>query len=353
MTSQSSRIYTYKITFEEVPYYYYGMHEEKKYDEEYWGSPKTNKWAWEFYKPKKQILETFGSRKDAYEVETRLIKPVYNTDKWCLNANVGGVLTKKQYKEIGEKTYKLKIGIHSFTKDQRVKNSRKAGKTAYELRKGIHGRSKEQMTKDGQKSTETHRKNKTGAFDLEKKIHSKGGKIAGRKNVESGHLEEISNLKYICTETGFISSARGVSFYQIKRGINKSKKRLLSEEEYREKTRREFTIISSKGEVYKDNNIDKFCKDHNLTKTLFIDLLDGRKISHMGFHLPGTEVKFFVNYEVKSPDGKIIKITNISKFCRENSTSSCKLIVGTVYKMLKGKIKEYKGYTLHKNLISS
>jgi hypothetical protein len=29
MTSQSPRIYTYKITFEEVPYYYYGMKAEK------------------------------------------------------------------------------------------------------------------------------------------------------------------------------------------------------------------------------------------------------------------------------------------------------------------------------------
>ena len=56
MTKQSPRIYTYKITFEEVPYYYYGVHKEKRFNEEYWGSPHTNKWAWEFYTPKKQIL---------------------------------------------------------------------------------------------------------------------------------------------------------------------------------------------------------------------------------------------------------------------------------------------------------
>jgi hypothetical protein len=47
------RIYTYKITFEEVPYYYYGVHKEKTFNEEYWGSPVTNKWCWEFYTPKK------------------------------------------------------------------------------------------------------------------------------------------------------------------------------------------------------------------------------------------------------------------------------------------------------------
>ena len=59
MTSQSPRIYLYKITFEEVPYYYYGVHREKKYNEKYWGSPKTNKWCWKLYTPKKQILQLF------------------------------------------------------------------------------------------------------------------------------------------------------------------------------------------------------------------------------------------------------------------------------------------------------
>jgi hypothetical protein len=59
MTSQSPRIYLYKITFEEVPYYYYGVHKETKFGEEYWGSPKTNKWCWELYTPKKQILQLF------------------------------------------------------------------------------------------------------------------------------------------------------------------------------------------------------------------------------------------------------------------------------------------------------
>jgi hypothetical protein len=32
MTSQSPRIYTYKITFEEIPYYYYGVKKEKYFN---------------------------------------------------------------------------------------------------------------------------------------------------------------------------------------------------------------------------------------------------------------------------------------------------------------------------------
>ena len=72
------RIYTYKITFEEVPYYYYGVHKEKYFNEQYWGSPITHKWCWEFYTPKKQIIEFFDFSDEGWEEaqknEKRLIK---------------------------------------------------------------------------------------------------------------------------------------------------------------------------------------------------------------------------------------------------------------------------------------
>ena len=199
MTSQSPRIYTYKITFEEVPYYYYGMHEEKVYDEEYWGSPITHKWCWDFYTPTKQILETFSSREDAGEVERRLIKLVYNTDKWCLNANCAGVFSldtcskagkiavaknkknkvgifgrsKEKMSEDGRKAGKaskgyikgaqivkeLGLGICGLTPEQRRENGKKygakagkiGGKVAYEMKLGLHGRTKEQKVEDAKK----------------------------------------------------------------------------------------------------------------------------------------------------------------------------------------------------------
>jgi hypothetical protein len=102
MTSQSPRVYTYKITFEEVPYYYYGVHKEKVFNEEYWGSPKTNKWCWELYTPKKQILEFFEFSDEGYLeanlVEDRLIRPVLNNE-WCLNESCGGVRSLKILRE--------------------------------------------------------------------------------------------------------------------------------------------------------------------------------------------------------------------------------------------------------------
>lgn len=87
----SPRIYIYKITFEEVPYFYYGVHSEKKYGEYYMGSPVTNKWAWSMYTPKKQILQEFNSVEEAHEIEVRIIKYFLNKDPNCLNANAGGL----------------------------------------------------------------------------------------------------------------------------------------------------------------------------------------------------------------------------------------------------------------------
>ena len=133
MTSQSPRIYLYKITFEEVPYYYYGVHKEKYYNEEYWGTPITHKWCWKFYTPKKQILEVFDytdeSWLEAQEVEKRIIRPFLN-DNWCLNEGCGGKysskLSSKAGKIGGQKTYELGIGIHAQTPEERRELAKKA-----------------------------------------------------------------------------------------------------------------------------------------------------------------------------------------------------------------------------------
>lgn len=195
------RIYTYKITFEEVPYYYYGSKKEKVFNEEYWGSPVTNKWCWELYTPKKQILEFFEFGDEGYikaqEVEKRLIRPVYNTDKWCLNMHCGGNISLDISRKVGRENKELKRGYFSVSpEEQRInqqKNGRKggaiSGKRQYELGIGLHGKSKE-----------------------ERRLYaSKAGKVG-------------ANIKWMCTETGYISNAGGLTCYQTKRGIDMSKR---------------------------------------------------------------------------------------------------------------------------------
>lgn len=237
MTSQSPRIYTYKITFEEVPYYYYGMHEEKVYDEEYWGSPKTHKWCWEIYTPKKQILETFISREDAGEIERRLIKPVYNTDKWCLNANCAGVfsldtcskagkkgskiakemnvgifsMTKEEQILAGKKSYESRIkngtdGLSKLTTEERQKNGSKMGKITYELKLGIHSQTKEEQSEAGKKGYAN------GLAFLTKEQ---------RKEM----VAKINSQKWMCLETGHITTSGPLTTYQRARGIDTSKRK--------------------------------------------------------------------------------------------------------------------------------
>jgi len=159
MTSQSPRIYLYKITFEEVPYYYYGVHKEKYYNEEYWGTPITHKWCWKFYTPKKQILEVFDytdeSWLEAQEVEKRIIRPFLN-DNWCLNENCNGILSLKILKAAGKKaaeTHKNNnTGLYNVSLEKRIEN----GKKAYELGVGVHSRTTGTLYRNTRKNKRTN-----------------------------------------------------------------------------------------------------------------------------------------------------------------------------------------------------
>jgi hypothetical protein len=240
MTKKSPRIYTYKITFEKVPYYYYGVHKEKKFGEEYWGSPKTNKWCWKFYTPKKQILELFDYSDDGYiealKVEKRLIKPFFNTDKWCLNENCGGFISlevcKKAGSKGGQKSYENLSGFFSLPEEQRRQIRKKAGQKSYENSSGIHGLNSEQRSESGKKGGRTTYENGVGCFSLtlEKRIEAR--KKAGNTNKEnrtgvcglsseqlSKAAKKSNSQRWQCTVTGYVSNAGGLSAYQKKRGI--------------------------------------------------------------------------------------------------------------------------------------
>ena len=215
MTSQSPRIYLYKITFEEVPYYYYGIHKEKNFNEYYMGSPKTHEWYWDFYTPKKQILQLFDFTDEgwleAQEVEKRLIKPVFNTDKWCLNESCGGLISLNILSNAGKKGG----------------NSNKNNKT------GFCGRSPEKMSKDGKKVKELG----VGVFAMSSEERSSVSHRAGTKCKENGNgifgltpeqwsenSKKGASQRWMCLETGHITNAGALALYQKHRGIDTSKR---------------------------------------------------------------------------------------------------------------------------------
>lgn len=254
------RIYTYKITFEEVPYYYYGSKKERYYGQEYWGSPKTHKWMWNFYTPKKQILEVFDYTDKGYEecrrVEDRLIKPVLN-DKWCLNEVCGGYYSlscrSKNGKKGGKVNARNRTGVCGLSEQERIEHGRKGGKISgrktYENKTGIFSLTEEERKqashKGGKNGSKHNKENKKAIFALTKEQLSangkKGGVISGKKQYELGiglhgkSKEERkqyasnagkvgANIKWKCTETGYISNAGGLSSYQNKRGIDTTKR---------------------------------------------------------------------------------------------------------------------------------
>ena len=255
----SPRIYTYKITFEEVSYYYYGSHIEKRYNEYYMGSPVTHKWCWKFYTPKKQILEFFDTREEANLIENRLIKPVLN-DSYCLNENCGGIVSSLLCKRGAKTLDDNKLGIHSRTSEQIIKDGDKGRETQKILKIGIYGLSpeirKQNGEKLGQRNVETGHIQKLGkeygklcyenglgffGMDDGKRYfaRSKGGKVSGnnayknktgihsftseqRKNASSKGGKMSSSQKWKCLVTGFISNSPGLSRYQRARNIDTS-----------------------------------------------------------------------------------------------------------------------------------
>jgi hypothetical protein len=219
MTSQSPRIYLYKITFEEVPYYYYGVHKEKRFNENYWGTPVTNKWCWKFYTPKKQILEIFNYDDEGWlksqEIEKQLIKPFFNTDKWCLNERCGGNTSLKVLKGIGLNHRENGTGIFSQTPEERKELGRRSTLKCKENGTGIYGRTKEEMVENGKKNGLKCKANGTGIFSM-------------TPEEQSERSRKTASQRWECLETGFISNAPGLSKYQNARGIDTSKRKRIA-----------------------------------------------------------------------------------------------------------------------------
>jgi len=267
MTSKSPRIYIYKITFEEVPYYYYGVKKEKYYNQKYFGSPVTHKWCWEFYTPKKQILQFFEFSDEGWlqakEVETKLIKPFYNSDKWCLNEACGGIISLSILRETGKKAYKnglakisteerreigrkggknaYKNGLAKISIEERREIGRKNGKKTKELGIGIHGLTTEQRRENGRKNGKKHYENKTACFSIspEKRKEAKRKSEETQKKNKTGiysitmeqrvenskkSVQKMNSQKWMCLETGYITTSGPLTAYQRKRGIDTSKR---------------------------------------------------------------------------------------------------------------------------------
>jgi hypothetical protein len=254
--------YTYTIHFVDG-YYYHGYHKHEGVDpltDGYFGSPSTYKEKWLTTMYWKEITGLYETRGEVTFAEQEAIRPVFNSDPYCLNANCNGIplpeLARKGGriggKIVGERARDNKINICDPVNQEKGRQTQKEKGIGFydpefqqtdkmrEVREANGIKRGPQAVSSGQLAKA--REN----IDPEKRREAvrKTGKIVGRRNAESGHLDRIRELidpvkrsenayanleklnkgRWRCLETGHESTYGGLSQYQKNRGIDTSKR---------------------------------------------------------------------------------------------------------------------------------
>jgi hypothetical protein len=96
--------YTYTIYFVDG-YYYHGYHklgDKEPLIDGYYGSPVTHKEKWLTTMHWKEMTGLYESHPEVQFAEQEAIRPVFNTDPYCLNANCNGIIPP-EFARIGAK----------------------------------------------------------------------------------------------------------------------------------------------------------------------------------------------------------------------------------------------------------
>lgn len=250
MEENEKYCYLYMIIFKDHRFYI-GSRKSKVSatdDVNYYGSPVTFKYLWEdvSLSKTKYILKECNSFNEMRTLESELIKYAWKKfPDFCLNRCASPVMhreiSKKWGKINGNKLYQQKKGIFKLSREQRSENGRRAakrqqelgigisflskkqlskngtkgGQKSYELGVGVHGLTPEQRTKISRKNGEYIRDNKIGMFSRTSEEISETSKRACKKT---------NSQRWMCLETGHISTPGPLTLYQTKRGIDISKR---------------------------------------------------------------------------------------------------------------------------------
>jgi len=218
-----------------MPWFYFGVHTEN--GKPYFGSPKTHAWRWKIYNYEIQILEWFKTRKEAEQVEDRIIKHFID-DTNCLNEHYGGhfsegsqlrgVQTQKERGTGlfdpanrcdpsiggkfggpvgGKKTYELGIGIHAPGVAQQ--GGLIGGRVSAEL-----GHLQRNAREYGLKGGSAAVKKKVGIHDPEYRASEQYRQVRAEAGKKSG------SYRYRCNVTGYEGICINVVRHQKKLGID-------------------------------------------------------------------------------------------------------------------------------------
>jgi len=122
------------------------------------------------------------------------------TDEWKKNMNKRDKIRRKN-----------QTGIYSITPERR----KEIASYCVENKLGIHGMTDEQRKELGRKSGKYCKKNGLGIF-------------AETKEDRSKRATQTNYQKWMCLETGFVTNAGNLSRYQMRRGIDTSKRKRIS-----------------------------------------------------------------------------------------------------------------------------
>ena len=172
------RYYTYKVTFSDLPgYFYYGYHSSKR-GTRYSGSPKTWKHLWKFFEPEVQVLQWYETKEEAVEAEKSILRATWK-DPYSLNENVGGVPSLESMKKGGVKSGVMKTELQTLSR-------KRSGKAL------ASKRTKESLISQGRKAGKMR-------TPSQQKARSLWGE-KGKSNFKWG----LNNRPVLCLETGFI-----------------------------------------------------------------------------------------------------------------------------------------------------
>jgi hypothetical protein len=212
--------YTYTIRFVDG-HYYHGYHKHQGVDpltDGYYGSPVTHKEKWLTTMHWKEITGLYESHPEVQFAEQQTIRPVFNTDPYCLNANCNGIIPPELASIGGKKSGKIRGENHKRNKTAVCDplNQEKGRQTARERRSGFFDTEFQQsemmqdIRKKNGKKTGTLAAVNGQLAAARAKIDKRNQARAGTENLKKAH-EKMRKPVEITTPEGKTLMFRSIS----------------------------------------------------------------------------------------------------------------------------------------------
>lgn len=180
-------------------------------------------------------------------------------------------------------------------------------------------------------------------------IKQSKSKTYNLRKVETWEEIEVFNLKEFCRKNGLTVSAmynmiQGKDNVIVSQGycLASRTRQEVQDRKMRRFKNKVFELVDDKGNLIKISNLKEFCNIHKLEKGSLYKLLNGKMLYYKGFRLPhrkNEHISNAVKFELLSPDNKLVKGINLSRFCKDNN-----LVYNCIHKVLSGELWTHRGW---------